>query len=716
MNKGLSYIPAPRHTDRSTFDQATHQFTNRVLTTWFFRHKQTPYKHVPFKPKSTWCPPSTNLPDTVSDYISEVKSISKNVKISSPIPNLTQQEISALKELKQNKNIIIKPADKGSSVVIQSKEDYRKEAFRQLNNSDHYKPLEDTIAPTNAQQITDILLQLHDRKHIDAKQLDYLRPPPEPRPRFFYLLPKIHKPVESWPLKDIPPGRPIVSDCGSESYASAKLLDHFLKPLANKHPSYIKDTYDFLDKIRSTKISESSFFFTIDVESLYTNIETRAGLRALGLTVDKHKPKNFPLDLITELLKINLEGNDFMFDDKFFLQIKGTAMGKIFAPSYADIYMSVWEQEALSKCSKKPLVFYRYLDDIFGVWEHSETDFWEFFDILNNHHKSIKLKATIDRQSIDFLDITSYKGDNFDSGRLIDTKVFFKPTDSHQLLHKKSFHPKHTFGGVIKSQFLRFFRICNNKKDFDSACNILMNSLQSRGYSKRFLRKIKTDTVFEYSANPKSLQNNDSGFFKCKRNCSMCKYTTDNLAVFHSNQFKKNFGIKHSLDCKSSNVIYLISCLKCQKQYVGETMQCLNSRFYKHSSDIRLNRDSPVGQHFSSQGHDINDLTISAIEQVGDQGNDELNKMKRLEREKFWIGKLGTQTPHGLNLYNTPSDKILPLVIPHTPTSHLLAHKIKLKYNLLQHTHPKAFNSKFITCYTRTKNLKDILVRSKFSG
>ena len=78
---------------------------------------------------------------------------------------------------------------------------------------------------------------------------------------------------------------------------------------------------------------------------------------------------------------------------------------------------------------QKPLVFYRYLDNIFGNWEHYETDFWDFFNMLNNYHKSIYLKTTIARQSIDVLVITSYKGDNFRTDRIIDTKVFFKLKD-----------------------------------------------------------------------------------------------------------------------------------------------------------------------------------------------------------------------------------------------------------------------------------------------
>lgn len=67
--------------------------------------------------------------------------------------------------------------------------------------------------------------------------------------RKFYLLPKVHKPRNKWPQTNMPEGRPLVSDCGTESRRASELIDHFIKPLANKHPSYLKDTYDFLDKI-----------------------------------------------------------------------------------------------------------------------------------------------------------------------------------------------------------------------------------------------------------------------------------------------------------------------------------------------------------------------------------------------------------------------------------------------------------------------------------
>lgn len=53
---------------------------------------------------------------------------------------------------------------------------------------------------------------------------------------------------------------------------------------------------------------------------------------------------------------------------------------------------------------------------------------------------------------MNFLDITTYKGPDFPRTGLLDTKVYFKETDTYQLLFKTSFHPRHTFRGLVKSQ------------------------------------------------------------------------------------------------------------------------------------------------------------------------------------------------------------------------------------------------------------------------
>ena len=177
-------------------------------------------------------------------------------------------------------------------------------------------------------------------------------------------------------------------------------------------------------------------------------------------------------------------------------QVCGYAMGIRFSPNFASIYVAEWEQVAISKSSKSPLLYLRYLDDILIIWPHSKEEFWNFFEILNQQDDNIKLKATISDKS-DFLNVTIYKGTKCQTSGYLDNKVFYKPTDTHHLLHCKSFHPHHTFKRIVKSQIIRFHRNLNNKQNFNEACSVLFNALKPREYSTRFLRKIKSETVRE---------------------------------------------------------------------------------------------------------------------------------------------------------------------------------------------------------------------------
>ena len=64
------------------------------------------------------------------------------------------------------------------------------------------------------------------------------------------------------------------------------------------HSSYVKDTYDFVHKLRTLRVPAQSFLFSIDVDSLYTdvdslytNIETERGLLAVQKTFQKSPNK-----------------------------------------------------------------------------------------------------------------------------------------------------------------------------------------------------------------------------------------------------------------------------------------------------------------------------------------------------------------------------------------------------------------------------------------
>ena len=118
------------------------------------------------------------------------------------------------------------------------------------------------------------------------------------------MLPKIHKDPNKWTVPNrIPPGRPIVSDCSSESYSVSEYIDHYLCPLATSHPSYLKDTGDFLHKISQVKVPDDVLLITLDVDSLYTNIDNQAGLEAVKQKLHDNPERGRPDKELLELLE-----------------------------------------------------------------------------------------------------------------------------------------------------------------------------------------------------------------------------------------------------------------------------------------------------------------------------------------------------------------------------------------------------------------------------
>ena len=133
--------------------------------------------------------------------------------------------------------------------------------------------------------------------------------------------------------------------------------------------------------------------------------------------------------------------------------------------------------------------------------------------------------------------------------------TYFEPTDTRQLLYKDLFHPIHTFSGILKSQLLRFHRICNNKSDFEEAIQILFHSLRQRNYTPRFLRHIKNTTLADIKNRSRKEQAAKYQFKKCQ-SCTVFVYFTpiNNTKVTQRDKIN-NFG--------TSNVVYLITCNAC---------------------------------------------------------------------------------------------------------------------------------------------------------
>jgi len=262
---------------------------------------------------------------------------------------------------------------------------YDAEVFRQLRNPKYYRSIPNPLYPQTATQISDLLAQLHTHSYISSKQRSYLEPDLHTtKSRYFYLLPKIHKPRSSWPHPLCPAGRPIVSDVNTESSRMCEYIDYYLQPLSILHPSYIKGTYHFVNKIRNTPIDASWLLITADVESLYTNMDLERILACVHEAFLENPDPSRPSGAILRLLALTLYNNDFEFDGQFFLQICGVAMGRKYAPATANLYLKKFDKAAMHDFHIHPLLYSRFLDDIFGVWPGTRAQLLEYQTFLNS--------------------------------------------------------------------------------------------------------------------------------------------------------------------------------------------------------------------------------------------------------------------------------------------------------------------------------------------
>ena len=175
-----------------------------------------------------------------------------------------------------------------------------------------------------------------------------------------YLLPKIHKRLENVP------GRPVISSCGTLTEKVSEFLDHHLKLVMQSGRSYIKDTEDFLKKIKNLgSLPENAVLVTANVVGLHPSIPYEAGLQALEEALENRNHKQISTEKLVKMAQFVLKNKFFKFNNNVFQQISGTGIGTKFAPPYACIFMGQIENKFLRTQSHQPMVWFRYIDDIF---------------------------------------------------------------------------------------------------------------------------------------------------------------------------------------------------------------------------------------------------------------------------------------------------------------------------------------------------------------
>ena len=485
LSKGLNFCPTPTEMRKTEVYKNIDDLKRSISLKVFFKQNesQSIYKStnlekiVKNQNKNPFQPPHEHCVEAYADALKyEVQKSTKNYnKI-----NITNRENAALKRLSENTEIVIKKADKGGATVVCSKEWYEKEAYSQLNDTNYYKKVDQDDTQKHEEIIKDKLKELKEAKLLTNKLHKQLEPIDSRTPEF-YLFPKIHK-------KNIP-GRPVISSSGCHTEKISAFVDQYLQPAAKELPSHIRDTDDFIEKMKKIgRVSEDDYLVTLDVSSLYTNICNTEGIESIQTNPTlKSTLASSVLQMIAGLMLLILTLNNFIFNGEHYHQIKGTAMGTRAAPNYANIFMGSFEEKYIYKSTYMRHISYfgRYIDDIFLIWKGTENQLKEFLCKLNRAHPTIKFTFEYSKSETNFLDVTVKK----DQKGYLSTDVYQKKTDTHNYLNNASAHPEHSKKSIPYSQFLRLKRIISDPETLRIRINEYIEYFVNSGYKRKSLRK-----------------------------------------------------------------------------------------------------------------------------------------------------------------------------------------------------------------------------------
>lgn len=498
-------------------------FERRVLTKAFFDEQETISNVsdrrflIKYK-QSLWDPPPAK--DELNIYLKNARTrLEENLErfglhIRQPKYNPRWLH-NTLRELRENKDIIITEADKNMGTAVVRTEDYIDEAMRQLRDENTYELIENFCLSAQWTRLQDILVEhkymtfedgegykfLDSKKNPEAptrtqvaKYLLQLRHHSALRPfAVFYMLMKVHKKIPQG--RNIPPGRPIVSSINSFSYFASKFVDRMLQPLLKLVESFVESSQHLICQLeKCERFPADCVLLCADIESLYPNIPIEQGLQWFRASIHhyNHKyrsrfgavclsPDEIPL--IVELTRYVLTNNFFTFGDNKYRQINGTAMGTPLAVVFACFVVAFIERQTLHETKIRPLFFSRYIDDFFIVMR-SKQDAELFIESFNRQSPTIRCpEPCINAEEGIMLDMKIYKGRDFaDTGRF-STVLYQKPQNKYLYLPPSSFHSHHVFPAFIQAEIHRYRILCSETEEFDLACANFYSRLSNRGYS-----------------------------------------------------------------------------------------------------------------------------------------------------------------------------------------------------------------------------------------
>ena len=417
-----------------------------------------------------------------NDTLNLVKGFIYGVSSFPSYSNVPLRFLQVYKKLKNNKDIHITKADKSNAMVILNKQDYDDKLYLLLSDLTTYEPLtsdpSERVLSNFNKRVKTVLKNNQDL----SKQLLTI----SPSLPYLYRLVKTHKPNN--------PIRPIISSVGSVTYKLSKWLVKILSPIIGTISNCnIKHNVDLVEKLISINVNFQFKLVSFDVVSLFTKVPVNDLLEYLAEVLDNYELP-LPTHHVLELIQLCICDSAFTFENKFYVQKFGMAMGNPLSPVLSNLYMEFFETRFLPNILPPGVLWFRYVDDIFCIWPFNEN-VNTFLLELNSQVHSINFTYEEERDCcLPFLDVNVHRTPNG-----FRFSVFRKPTNVCSYIHYYSNHSDKVKKATFSSMFLRALRICSPEflqEEFESIFSISEKLKYPRHFIESAMTKAQKNILF----------------------------------------------------------------------------------------------------------------------------------------------------------------------------------------------------------------------------
>ncbi|XP_053691601.1 uncharacterized protein LOC128740115 [Sabethes cyaneus] len=337
-----------------------------------------------------------------------------------PTDQLTQFCTTAISTTKKflaaHPDIRVMPADKGNRTVIMKSDTYQLKMNEVLQDANTYKEIARDPTAKYQSRNNNIAQRLLDLKLIDNQTFRSLKTNTATCPRI-YGQPKVHK--MNIPL------RPVVPNITAPSYMLSKYISRILQSSMKSEYS-IPDSFASCEYINSVTLPPEYVMISLDVIALFPSIPQELITKGIIDNWQQIKTKtNICLDLFLEIVEFCVNSSYFQYNNKFYQQINGTAMGSPLSPILAEIVMDTLIKATLETTATTVPVIKKYVDDLFlAVHQHQIQ---EIIDDFNKYHPSLQFTCEEEKDNtLPYLDMLLIRQEN----QTISSRWYAKPTAS----------------------------------------------------------------------------------------------------------------------------------------------------------------------------------------------------------------------------------------------------------------------------------------------